>query len=550
MILKNLHIRGFRSLFDVDINMQNLNIIVGGNDSGKSNILRAIRAFLQPQYVFDEQDYPKFPRFSGSGSVKDNPVIIEGKLTLNKDTGSVVVKKAISNLAQINNVIRQDNSYNINYVHMSNGQRSDQNASIDAKSNLFLPRLVSIDLANAYASLEDGNWTDLIKEINNTIKRFESEEDKRNIKTLLNSIVGSCWNSDNMSSITISTNGDDLEIECSDTYRINTSLGQRGTGFQAFVFTALKILNAVFEANSDKHDLVILIEEPERMLHPQGQSDFVKMIANIIKDNPYIIFCVTTHSPIIVRTDHSANILLVKKSKEGKSVVDIKPHRNNWKSLRDSLGMRPSDSMLIGDVTVIVEGACEQVFLPTLMQKYCNIDISLFNFISAEGVTNISYYAKIIRDMNTNVIAIFDNDELGNRRRQELIISGLIEKSNIITYVSADKEELAFEDIFLIEDLFEAVVLTYTERINDKKTEITADDFNKFCTENPILNYSKKCWATRMSEYLASLQIIQHKKDLDKFSICKYCIEKIDKCPEQIVMLVENIKELVSQSKQ
>ena len=544
MILKNLSIQKYRSLFDVSFDVQGLNIIVGGNDSGKSNILRCIRTFLQPHTSFGKMDYSMFPRLGGSGSVTDNPITINGQFTLNHDAGSDVANSVIANLSQISAVKRNNDSYIMDYTYISNGRPANSSISIDAKAKALLPKVVSIDLADAYKSLEDGALGDLVVEINQTIKELPTEEDKRSRKTLLNSIIKESWNSDNNSSVSISSTDGEIEIECSDNYSINTSLGQRGTGFQAFLFSLLKILNAVFKANSEKYDLVILIEEPERMLHPQGQSDYVKILRRMIDENKNAIIFVTTHSPIIVRTDHSANILLVEKNREGKSVVNAKPHINNWKALRDSLGMRPSDSMLIGDITVIVEGACEQVFLPKLMQKYCNIDISVFNFVSAEGVTNVSYYTKIIRDMNTRVIAIFDNDELGRKKRQDLINAKLIDETGILTYPDIDNREIAFEDLFPPEYLFEAVENVYNESMKNSESEVSSVGFEQFCANNKTPDYTHKCWATKMSEYLVSQKVLEHKKDFDKFSICKFCIEKTDSCPEQIMAIFVQLKEI------
>ena len=100
-----------------------------------------------------------------------------------------------------------------------------------------------------------------------------------------------------MSSISISTEDGDVEIECKDAYRINSGLGQRGTGFQAFLFLALSLLDEIHENSYDKQDLVFLIEEPERMLHPQGQVDFIRLVRQFITDNKNITIFITTHSP-------------------------------------------------------------------------------------------------------------------------------------------------------------------------------------------------------------------------------------------------------------
>ncbi|CAN5488214.1 hypothetical protein BH09SUM1_BH09SUM1_18910 [soil metagenome] len=62
MTINSLSIRNFRSLASFDHDVRNLNIFVGQNDEGKSNVLRALDLFFnygkQPGYPFDwHKDY-------------------------------------------------------------------------------------------------------------------------------------------------------------------------------------------------------------------------------------------------------------------------------------------------------------------------------------------------------------------------------------------------------------------------------------------------------------------------------------------------------------
>ncbi len=44
--IKNIKIKNFRSIVDIDIDTDKLNIFVGLNDAGKSNVLKALNLFL------------------------------------------------------------------------------------------------------------------------------------------------------------------------------------------------------------------------------------------------------------------------------------------------------------------------------------------------------------------------------------------------------------------------------------------------------------------------------------------------------------------------
>ena len=55
-----LIIHNFRSLLDADIDLQNYSLVVGPNNSGKSNLFAAIRAFYEKDLKYEEdRDFPK-----------------------------------------------------------------------------------------------------------------------------------------------------------------------------------------------------------------------------------------------------------------------------------------------------------------------------------------------------------------------------------------------------------------------------------------------------------------------------------------------------------
>ena len=57
----SLHVHNFRSIEDVDIELRPYSLLVGPNNSGKSNLIAAIRVFYEKGLKFEEQrDFPKF----------------------------------------------------------------------------------------------------------------------------------------------------------------------------------------------------------------------------------------------------------------------------------------------------------------------------------------------------------------------------------------------------------------------------------------------------------------------------------------------------------
>lgn len=63
--IKHIKIKNFRSIVDIDIDTDKLNVFVGLNDAGKSNVLKALNLFFngetEPGTIFDfETDYSKY----------------------------------------------------------------------------------------------------------------------------------------------------------------------------------------------------------------------------------------------------------------------------------------------------------------------------------------------------------------------------------------------------------------------------------------------------------------------------------------------------------
>lgn len=69
----------------------------------------------------------------------------------------------------------------------------------------------------------------------------------------------------------------------------------------------------------DVNNSIVLIDEPEISLHPQWQSKIIKLYENIGENNQFII---ATHSPHIVGNIEAKQLRIMKKDKNGISIVN------------------------------------------------------------------------------------------------------------------------------------------------------------------------------------------------------------------------------------
>ncbi|MCW2236654.1 ATP-dependent nuclease [Azospirillum canadense] len=62
MKIKNVLVHNFRSIADCKFSLDGYNLIIGSNNSGKTNIIDALRVFYEKQIKWDDgRDFPKFP---------------------------------------------------------------------------------------------------------------------------------------------------------------------------------------------------------------------------------------------------------------------------------------------------------------------------------------------------------------------------------------------------------------------------------------------------------------------------------------------------------
>jgi predicted ATPase len=97
----------------------------------------------------------------------------------------------------------------------------------------------------------------------------------------------------------------------------------------------------------EKKDLVIL-EEPERNIHPRLASGLVEMMKDASRNKQVIV---TTHSPEVVRHAGVENLLLISRDKEGFSVISRPAEKETVKVfLENDLGL---DDLFVQDLLAV-----------------------------------------------------------------------------------------------------------------------------------------------------------------------------------------------------
>jgi predicted ATP-dependent endonuclease of OLD family len=183
------------------------------------------------------------------------------------------------------------------------------------------------------------------------------------------------------------------------------SATQLGGGVQnALVLAIMK----AFEEHRKK-GAILLIEEPEMFLHPQHQRSLYKTLREIGKDNQVIY---TTHSPHFVSIPEYEEVGLVRKSEGGTTITfssaPSSPQRSE--KLRKELDPERNE-LFFATRLLLVEGDTEKLALPEFAKRLkLDLDSAGATIVEVGGKKSLPELADIAASFKIPVGIIYDQD--------------------------------------------------------------------------------------------------------------------------------------------
>lgn len=368
MTIKNAFIQAFKSILELTTPIDpKVSVLIGPNESGKTNFLRALASF-NPDTEFD---YSLTCQYSDFYYQKKCPeIVIEYAISKEKRRQLVKISEAFKNIESFH--VKKEGPEIADYKIFID----DNEIPIsDLKSLLHcLPKIAYFDdiplIKNRvdYYSLVDGRpgfttERNLLKiggiqdfEVifeDSTHGRRASEEAGRIITEQIRTV----WSQEPTVEVKLSVNGKVLYIDISDSTTVLDTPESRSLGFRWYLSFYINFLAQTNEANVNEY--IFLIDEPGIHLHPAGQKDLVKVLENLAQKNQVIY---TTHSPFMINREFPERVRLVTKSKEG-TLIDSEAYRQNWKPLRKSIGLVIGDLFFFSENSLILELPREKLSL-------------------------------------------------------------------------------------------------------------------------------------------------------------------------------------------
>jgi len=435
MHLYKAHVENFRSIKNSTIDLKKCTILVGMNNTGKSNFLKALDLVLGEGYIrvtkndFFNQDENNtikitlyFNRFSREeiDAIKEEiryNVNINGVYYRKEEIqGELESKKEIRMEVEIfsDNVERKLYIGDLYYKYFSNKLRNT------IVNTIYVPSVRDIgDIMRMTRYTLMGKLLKIIYEKADKTKKAELESILRSASGKTKEIFEECEKKLNEISKTIIEH-DGLSIsmlpsDYRDIYKklnlllndgIESELEYKGTGIQSVIIICLFKLYADLKIGNS----ILIIEEPESYLHPHANRYMAKILKNICyEQNMQIIF--STHSPYyILEMDIKDVVLFTKKNIESKTkqITVIKNETKLKKELNaDNL------ELFFSDKAILVEGITEKLLLPTLSKQInpnYNFDLSNISIIEVGSKSNLDIFIDLLNSFNIPWMAILDRD--------------------------------------------------------------------------------------------------------------------------------------------
>lgn len=444
MKIHSVRIRNFRTVKDETLlEIDGYLTVVGPNNSGKTNILKAIQTFFTG--YDNDLGYSKERDFSKSSDKKGKTTITivfqkeEGKAFDNsifQEHSEIYeyLETSITNPNEITVYLTFNESTPNYQLHYNVKKKKDKQAhySLKLKSIIskildhfsihYIPSEKSVKdifrtLITPLVSIQLGNKMLENREVFDSVFRDTSTSISKNLKNCgLENFEFSIRPPRNKYSEMIKG----FEFILKDT--IETNVFEKGMGIQTASLLACFLWVTEQEINEEK-DVIWLLEEPESFLHP-SLSETHKKLLHILRSLCTVIN--STHSLQFVPQDPT-KILGTEINGDTTEVKKFKTYADATKALRDTLGIEFSHFFNLGLSNVLLEGQTDREYFHKVLNllpsefKGDPIDFPILNsgetkFLDFGGTSHLEGFLRTTHEFISKerpTVSVFDGDIAG-----------------------------------------------------------------------------------------------------------------------------------------
>lgn len=444
MKLIELNIKNFGCIDErgIRIKIDNIVVLIGPNNVGKTTVLKAYNAFKNSGAPLDINDFyqnneEKAVEITGVfGEITDDDIVQIGRKWIykNEDSENVISYKWIWKKSGVKG---EKYSWNNEERKWSKGGMGGWDSKI--ASCIPVPLMINplddpIQLEKKIVELltsavkEDikdnqSKLSDMLDQINNLAKnvKIEMEEELNKTTSKLQKNLNAVFPNHN---VDITPQAEKLEIDkllAAGTH-LNIAgedgkyypLANQGSGLQrAFLWSAIEALADTEKMKTGKTTIkseeskILLVEEPEAFLHPPAIRSAREALYKIAELENWQVM-ITTHSPIFIDVSKPHTTIIRVEKNEGATKIFSTEKAEFSDDERERLQMirncHPTiNEFFFANKVILVEGDTEQVVFTQVKRE----DVTIIN---CRGKANIPMFEKILNHFGVGYIAIHDLD--------------------------------------------------------------------------------------------------------------------------------------------
>lgn len=481
MKISAVRIKNYRTIRnDISFDVPNLVSIVGPNNSGKSNIARALEIFFsgKTQNKYDPKTDLPF------GVQKEKTSIT---VSFRPEVGVVWDDQFIELHDQLRNLHEtppeRDGVVSLNlyfsdrkpvYQFFGNVKRptdGPKNAQYSRIQGELLElifehfKVYYVPSAKSFSDIfTDFIFPELKGEVNPTIVSIvpDVNEILSNTSKSINGYLSQAGLTDISTNISISESSIDSLVSKIDFMiadNISTELSRKGTGIQATaIFAALRWIDE--RKREAGKEVLWIVEEPESYLHPELTRTVNQLISMLALRSTVII---TTHSLAFVPKSVE-NILGCEKSSGNTSISKFANFNDATYRIRKSIGVKFSDYYNLSNINIAVEGKTDRSIFEAVLKHICDGDIvpdfsfarlKEAKFITCSGVRDLAEFVRVTYEFISKecvFVTVLDGDDAGVRYRKDL--QGYLSNRKPPVPFESNKHFVSVRSGYAVEGLF------------------------------------------------------------------------------------------------
>ncbi|MDA8047539.1 MAG: AAA family ATPase [Actinomycetota bacterium] len=465
MKITRVEIKNFRSLFDEPVSFdvaEGMNTLVGPNNCGKSNILRALALALDPDQQIDrDRDMPGHYAFAVPRITldirADKPTSVERTLLRHAEAYERSIKGPTAQTFAGDGTIRLVVSFpgsdragprrDEDLQALSRGaQRGDPALRRKALAQLRnCYRFVAVESGQSLDSLLSGRFREILHTVlkDHVKAELESADRRRSgyveslqdtllqpLRIGVKDVVGELFPDIVDVSLVprVSTIDETLsEVEISLRDAVVGDLRTKGTGVRGAVTVAM----LRYLAEHTRRSMIFAVEEPEAFLHPGAQEDLRDDLESLADRSDVTLF-VSTHSPFVVSRSREAQIVSLTKQADGRTTISGCARGDEPKAsllgglFRDAAladVLERSATVPAGAKAVLItEGEGDISSIQLAAKRANRVDLlDGIHLSAAGGATKAVVQALVTKSQTPKpIMVLLDNDELGKEAVKQL----------------------------------------------------------------------------------------------------------------------------------